>query len=227
MRPMRPSVSRSMLLVSLLAVAGGPVTGAHAGKPVQVSCRLVTDRAGDSNDFEGQRTTPDPAADVVSADVASNQHWVTAVIRVDGWAHAAPYNAASFILTVKLDFEGHALEFRAIRFGDDLDATVVAAPRSNDTAQSVTELSGVRGVLDPDRREIRVSVPTAAVDDVLGIERTTKFHHVDVRSQSGAGAYRPLGQQDSPFAGRVWVSDSAVSYASYRHAARSCVRPGA
>jgi hypothetical protein len=212
-RALRLVVSGS-LGVALVA-AGGAVAA-----PAKVACNLVTDAKDDtfllrSQDGAGAFGPQEDAADIVSADVASDAKNITGVIRVKSLA-AAPSTAPgglSYDINLTSSATDLPLYIRAIVPSSGAP-TAEAGSRESVVVTSISvPLGSGTVVVDKAKNEVRFSFPVALFDSVGGLKPGTKLNFGDVTTGRAAGS-------------RAVFADVAVEGKTYAAGTKSCVVPG-
>ena len=210
------------------------VAGAAASSPAdaktRLSCHLLRDAANDTHIGTPQAAVPsdEPALDIVGADVAVDNRWVTTAIDVRSlkemsnssvvpgpWRWSVRFNAAG------TTYMFHGRLGQGDAFGEVLRTYIL-----DDSTDSWAE-SGpmVRATVhfDQQRRQVRVTVPRHALDPLGGVplgERITGLHAYSWHEHTAYTEYfnQPGGEYD--------MADAASSTASYVAGAASCVKPG-
>lgn len=161
MLALRTSRRRAVLtsVVALALAAAGPSSFAatkhkpkHKPKPKpKPVCNLVTDPKGNEGPSQNGQGWPDPALDIVSADIASNAKYLTVAIRVakltipDPQAPAGVYYSFSFVGSQSQI--GHFLDVR------------IAPTASGTWAPVWQDGTHGTGVIDTAHNEIRITQP--------------------------------------------------------------------
>lgn len=148
--------ARPLLLLSLTAclVATGLTAGATAAPR---SCHLITDARGDATGRPPVTMANDPALDVVSADVASNRTWITAVVRVAA-VQPPPRPAEEQLWQVSFTIGSTHYYLRAQTVRGELVGWV-GTMDAEGFQVGVPEKA--RAVSDPRKHEIRITAPIA------------------------------------------------------------------
>jgi len=153
-----PSRRRAVVasMVALALVTAGPSAFAAKHKPrpkpkPKPICNLITDPKGNEGPTQNGQEWPDPALDVVSADVASNAQYVTVAIRVakltipDPQAPEGVYYRFAFVGSQS-------------QIGHNLDVRI--APTASGTwAPTWQDGKSGTGVIDTAHNEIRITQP--------------------------------------------------------------------
>ena len=212
-RALRLVVSGS-LGVALVA-AGGAVAA-----PAKVACNLVTDAKDDtfllrSQDGAGTYGPQENAADIVSADVASDAKTITGVVRVKSLAAAAATSPGGLSYDINLTSSATDLPLyvRAV-VPNAGTPTAEAGSRQSVVVTSVSSpLGSGTVVVDKAKNEVRFSFPIAHFASVGGLKPGTKLNFGDVTTGRAAGS-------------RAVFADVASDGKSYVAGAKSCVVPG-
>ncbi|HVE63329.1 MAG TPA: hypothetical protein VNB94_05965 [Mycobacteriales bacterium] len=208
-------MSSHLVLGSALVLAlTTPVVATAAPGP---ACQSTKDDKGDVYALRNaaDQKTPDPALDLVSADVASNASTLTAVIRVDklGSPSTAP-SGVNYSLTFNVS-GSELLYYASATRGPAMTGFDFGSRENLPAVTSVSTSRGVpAGTFDEGTSEVRISVPlTMFGDSVKFVLGKTKVSVVEVFSSRGA-AHR------GPFA------DDAAGGKSYVHGTKNCVVVG-
>lgn len=214
-RAFRLTVAGSLVLTSL--AAGGAVAAPAKPKPV---CNLVTDEKDDtfllrSQDGAGAYGPQENAADIVSADLASDAKNITGVIRVKSLA-AAPSTSPgglSYDINLTSSTTEKPLYLRAV-VPNAGTPTAEAGSRESVVVTSVSAPLGAGTVVvDKAKHEVRFSFPIAHFASVGGMKAGTKLNFGDVTTGRAAGS-------------RAVFADVATDGKTYVAGAKSCVIPG-
>ena len=212
-RLLRPALGAG--LISVVAVAG--LAGAA---PAKVACNLIQDEKDDtfllrSQDAAGAYGPQEDAADIVSADVASNAKTITGVIRVKSLAKAASTSPGGLSYDINLTSSAteSPLYLRAV-VPNSGDGTAEAGSRESVVVTSVSAPLGAGTVVvDKAKNEVRFSFPVALFDSVGGLKVGTKLNFGDVTTGRAAGS-------------RAVFADVATDGKTYVAGSKSCVAPG-
>jgi hypothetical protein len=210
------SHGRIALLVALMSAAAS-ATPSLATTPR--SCMLIQDKAGDAQDQP--YTTPpspnQPDLDIVSADVASDQHSVTTVIRVAhlGTPLDSPGQDNQFQFTFWVGKDSRAVTTYAYRSADAESFWFAVAPEGGGTEPS----NLAKGVFDVAHNEVRVTLPLDQAAHGRLIRRTTRFTHLGASTWRGWG----LGKAYTSIATGL---DTASTDKTYLVGSPSCVAVG-
>jgi hypothetical protein len=212
---------RGTIAAAALAGAGLLALPASADE----SCHLLTDATNDTA-FGGRAESAGVAVqqplDIVSADVATAEGWLYAVIRVQALERASTTNA--YPTTYRLELTAGTrkifVQATSVQQNAALPVSVWAATSYAFTAGRV----GVRayranGALDMEGNEIRVEAPVEAFgrDTILPGVELGGLTATTVRTYSDHGQLAPgVGS-------KVTVSDTATSTATYVADSESCM----
>lgn len=211
-------------VVVAAAVLAGPLAqAAPAPRPV---CNLVTDPGGDvtpsapgvdNNDY-----------DIRSADIATDAHRLTAVIRLASLAPEDPKSAMA--RDYELDFTANgstfALQASLLTGGDSFEAAVYSTSAAG--GRYGTDLGAMSGVVDTAHHEIRMTAPLSLFAPYATFKQTYIDHlYVEsARAVGDNGATSPDGRVSIGSQSDAFVVDDASSKARYMPQRRSCVRVG-
>lgn len=206
-----------MALLAALASAAALATPSFASAPR--SCMLVQDQAGDGQDQP--YTTPpspnQPALDILSGDVASNQRFVTTVIRVArlGTPLDSPGQDNQYQFTFWVGGDSRAVTTYAYRSADSESFWFGVRPEGGGTEP----LSLATGAFDVAHNEVRVTIPLDQAAHGRIIRPNTRFTHL------GASTWRGYGL-GAAYASVATGLDTASSGKTYLLGSPSCVAVG-
>lgn len=233
-------------LVTAVAVGGTANAAGHKAKHKSAPpvCNLVTDPAGDAP-FDptgaGAPGAPnDPNGDILSADLASDGKFVTAVIRVKSVATpAAPWPGAHFYM-LSWTAPGHDTP---VYLGGIVDPNPAAATMFG--PQFVfgdggkfgpggallyynIDSTAVKGTVDAAKNTITMSVPISAISKFGKFTPGNTFSGLQAASQALInGPVLPMNV--APVGGSIawsFSEDSADGSKNYAAGTPSCVKPG-
>lgn len=203
--------------VALATVVCGVLTatGVAAQAAPTKTCNLVEDPKGDATQFyvlpEGAAPN-EPAADIVSADVASNGKQMTTVLRVDKLSKSAPTSPFGFVWYTYFDVEG--VTFYTQTKADPTGDTFSVGYLATDTGlRTSLPDSSATGVIDTDKSEIRVTFNLSQLDPQAKLKPGGKV--TGLRGLTNRSAVRVVLQ-----------SDEAIGSKSYVDGTPSCVTVG-
>lgn len=206
----------AVLLASALLATGVGVSAEAATKAKpKPMCKNVIDDKGDVvlTQAAPESATPDPALDLVSADLGSNSKVVTAAIRVDKLARPASTSPAGTVYELRVTHAKSDLTY--VLWAHVTGATATYGVGTVDTSSSaeIAESTGTAtGVVDLAKSEIRITAPYSALGGAkLGLK--AGIDSVVVK-RSAANQYY----------GRY--SDDASGGKSFVFGAASCVKVG-
>ena len=211
-----PNGGRIALLAAVV-LAAALATPSMASTPR--SCMLIQDKVGDAQDQP--YTTPpspnQPALDIVSGDVASNQNFVTTVIRVAqlGTALDSPGQDNQFQFTFWVGTDSRAVTTYAYRSADAESFWFAVTPEGGGPEPS----SLATGVFDVAHNEVRVTIPLDQAAHGRIIRPSTRFTHLAASTWRGYG----LGKAYTSIATGL---DTASSDKTYLVGSPSCVAVG-
>lgn len=218
MSPPRLSLLAAAVAAGVLA---GPATG--AGRV----CHLVTDPTGDASHFAPDNPTVNAGIstdlDVVSADVATNKRWLTAVIRTATLTEDPDQMLPSRHWEMAFAVGEHHYTIDAHQGVDGFDASFM-----RDGVGTEDEKAGV--VFDYANREVRMTVPLTAFP---GLSAKQPVRAIAVRSghqygTSGGQGYGAAGYGAHASGGSGMSSsvDTASTKRTYAPGTASCVAVG-
>ncbi len=205
---------RAAIAAGVVAVAGAPVVADAAAPPKQ--CKLVADSIGD--------TVPatDPGLDLVSADVASDDYLVTAVVRV---ARLQPPAGVFVSAVYRFEFTVSGSQDRFYLAASGPYSAAYDAGYLNGSAPvtgpATTSLGRATGSMAWATNEIHVHAPLSLFRSRAKIGRgsvLSGFRVVTVRTA-------PYGLSPDPGANTL-VADEATSQRTYLASTPTCVRVG-
>lgn len=185
--------------------------------PKPPPCQLTKDDKGDVYAVRNvpDQKTPDPALDLVSADVGSNATTLTAVIRVDKLAAPATSPVGvNYSMTFNVT-GSDLLYYASATRGPAVTGFDFGSRENLPAVTSVSTSRGVpTGVFDEGTSEVRISIPLEMFGDTAKFALgKTKVSVIEVFASRGT-AHR------GPFA------DDAPGGKSYVHGGASCVPVG-
>ncbi len=195
------------------------------------ACKLVVDERGDSDiAFEPNAVTNSSSLDVVSADVASNDRLLTAVIRVDELVSLDPRSPAGSFYQFMFTAQRSRFHLEAGRTvdGELFQLWVVTSSVGDENGGSSTSerRAVVDGVFDEDASEIRITAPLSAFRPHAVIARGTTISGFSITTFRGVGNSGATGPGRG-YSATMHSSDHAKSTATYRAGSPSCVMVGA
>lgn len=207
-RLLRPALTAGLL--GVLATAG--LAGAAPAKPV---CNLVQDVKGDGTGFlfTDQDYLPNDAnLDLVSGDIATDAKTITAVIRTDQLALSDPNSP-----TGRAYYANFTVGDKELYLAVRLDATGAGTFTGGYIENTRTSLGAATGVVDVQKKEVRISAPLSLFASQATIKPGTKILDLNLLAQRYVGAAGP---------GATPSADEAVGGKTYTAGARSCVAVG-
>jgi hypothetical protein len=201
---------------------------APAAGAVPRSCRVVTDAAGDENVWG---LTGDGDLDVVSADIATNATYLTAVVRTATLRDVDTDSPTGRAYYVELWIGGTGFGVFGATSPDGTGgyvAKVTGRPGGTSTTSRMIGLPNVR--LDVARREVRMTVPLAVFTPVLRITKGMVLSNVMVSSSRYAGPAsdrHTTPDGSAALAGGIALEIDATAHnGRYVAGTPSCVTPG-
>ena len=157
--PRRRAVVTAFVALTLAAAAPSSFAATkHKAKPKpkpKPVCNLVTDPKGNEGPLQDGQTLADPALDIVSADIATNAQYATAVIRVAKLT--IPDSNAPAGLFYRFEFTGAQSQI-----AHDLYVKIVPTG-SGSWAPTWQDGTTGTGVIDTKQNEVRITVPLSAL----------------------------------------------------------------
>jgi len=198
----------------------GLVSVAQAAPP---TCRLVVDAADDVGPINpGPQPIPAPAMDIVSADIAADRKLVTTVVRVRKLAATNPsYSPGGIEWSFEFQVGSAMLRFRA--HADPAGKISYAATYRASGVYYRYE-SGLTGVFDTRRNEVRITAPVSLLASQAKIKPGTKL--VGLSAATARLVVVPSPNPPGYLLETSGGTDSANSERTYVVGARSCVTPG-
>lgn len=216
-------------------------------KPVPPVCNIVTDQAGDSNVDLTLGLAPgempaDPNGDILSADLASDGKFVTAVIRVKSLAAPDTAFPEAHLYMVSWTAPGHSTPVylaatidpnpASAAYGPQFvfgDGSAVSAPALGPVVNYYNIASApVKGTVDTAKNTITLSVPVSAISSYGKFTPSNHFSAVQVQTQAVANG--PVLPTNVPSVGGSigwgWQEDVADGTKDYVAGTPSCVKPG-
>jgi hypothetical protein len=229
-----PGLPRIAAVAALLALTGTAAT-ADAAPRRTMACRLVTDAAGDTS---SSVTPADPFGnqlDILSADVATNTHDLTVVLRLPALTAADPANPQGRVY--EFDFTAREKNFIVMgsllpggnTFGVYLSDSRFEEGQSG--ARSAIGIGEARGVLDLARKEVRMTAPLEVFAPHASLSRNVVLYALSAFTYRAHG-YSLQGAGGTPSPVRVTLdvgigADEAWGRkAYYQSQERSCLRVG-
>lgn len=204
-------------------VLGAVVAGLAFAMPSQAAlpCNLVLDPADDTyllRSLAGQPGQPqEAAADILSADLASNAKDITVVWRVKGLAASGATSPYGWGYTFQFTTSKGADKVMFVRAFNTSDGQT-AEGGTIDALPAVTSISTVLGtgtvVFDAAKNEVRATVPVATFGTVGGLAPGTKLTPVEVTVGRAAPGSRAV------------FADDAAGAKTYTAGNSTCVKVG-
>ncbi len=210
------------------AVITALIVAAPAAASPRETCRLVVDAERDDAAMEPAGPAPASSGplDIVSADVAADRRWVTAVVRVRDLTALDASSASG------TDYN--------LSFTRGLDRFTMTAGRTADggmrfwvaRSEPLGAVSGSRifafvdGVFDDDASEVRVTAPRAAFAEFDALRDGERLTDLVAETERTVGS---AGHSGVPYPGGFTISngsDEARGETPYVIGEPSCVKPG-
>jgi len=212
--------------VAALVVFGlwaAPAAHAGGGRP---ACDLVNDASGDV-----MPTAPgvdNGNYDVTSADVATDRHRLTVVIRLASLAGEDAASPASRDYEFDFVANGHTFGMQAALLTGGASYTAVVYDMATPGGRTGTNLGVVTGVVDSTRHEIRMTAPLSLFAPYATFKQTylDQLYVTSARAVGQNGTASPDGKVTVGAQSTAVVVDDASSTARYSPGQRSCVHVG-
>lgn len=221
------------LAVAAAVTLAGPLP-AFAGPPPATSCKLVKDDTGDTSS-PAPDAALDAQLDITSADVATNTRNLTVVLRLANLADADPANPQGRVY--EFDFTAREKNFivmGALLPGGNTFGVYISDSRFEEGksgARAATGIGEATGVVDPARKEVRMTAPLEVFAPHAALERNVSLMHLVAFTYRANGYSLQSGQQvpvPVSITGDVGlgVDQAWGRKAYYRSQSKSCVRVG-
>jgi hypothetical protein len=211
---------RGTITAAVLAGAGLLALPATADE----SCHLLTDAANDTT-FGARAETSGVAVqqplDILSADVATAEGWLYAVIRVQGLERSTYGNA--YPTTYRLELTAGTRKVFVQAAGNPANSAVTAASTFINYTFTAGRV-GVRsyranGTLDVEGNEIRIEAPV----EYFGRDTVLPGVELGGLTATAVRTYSDHGQLAPGVSSKVTASDTATSTATYVADSESCM----
>jgi hypothetical protein len=223
-------ITAAVAVATLLAL---PVS-AHAAPARPPSCKLIKDATGDTGS-PAPDAALDSQLDITSADVATDNHFVTVVLRLDKLAAADPANPQGRIY--EFDFTAKEKNFivmgSLLPGGNDFEVFISDQrfEEGKSGARAATGIGTATGRVDTAHREVRISAPVSVFAKYAPMTKNTTIYYLVAFTYRANGlSYQGGGQGPSPVSvtGSFGLGvDEAWGHKAYYLAGnKSCVRPG-
>jgi hypothetical protein len=212
---------RMLAIVALGTCLLGTIVPAEASGGHSGVCRpLIVDDAGDATATDPTTghnligVYSDPALDLLSADLAADRRLLTLVVRTAGDMRDAVTSKG-----------GHAVELLFTAIGEsqwDLAANLPSTGGVHAFLGRVDQNRAVggEGVLSPDGKTLRITIPRLAFEELSGHALSTGSQLSQLRLLAARGAVADFAAAFPPGS-----ADEARTSAIYRVGAPSCVTP--
>jgi hypothetical protein len=224
---------RIAVLAALLALAGTAAT-ADAAPRRTMACRLITDPAGDTSDSVGA----DPFGnqlDILSADVATNAHNLTVVLRLPALTAADPSNPQGRVY--EFDFTAQEKNFvlmGSLLPGGNTFGVYLADSRFEEGqsgARSAIGIGEAKGVVDVTRKEVRMTAPIETFAKYASLSKNVVLYALTAFTYRAHGySLQNAGGTESPAQVTLDVGIGADEAwgrkAYYQSQERSCLKVG-
>jgi hypothetical protein len=200
-----------------------------------MACRLITDAAGDTTESVAPSDAFGSQLDILSADVATNTHNLTVVLRLPALTAADPANPQGRVY--EFDFTAHEKNFIVMgsllpggdTFGVYLSDTRFEEGKSG--ARSAIGIGAAKGVVDVARKEVRMTAPLEIFAPHAPLSRNVVLYALSAFTYRAHG-YSLQGAGGTPSPVRVTLdvglgADEAWGRkAYYQSQERSCLKVG-
>jgi hypothetical protein len=214
MRIARPALALALVASVAAAGAAGAVVKNPAPQPV---CKLIVDDAGDAS---LQAPIPsDDSIDLTGADLASDTKNVTAVLRIKNLGATSPLQVTG--RNYYFEFTPAKAQFPVyFSYEEDFSAPLLGGVFSYGDLEpgtggvpTYTRKGDATGVIDSAKNEIRISVPTSAVQALGNVKAGSKISSLSASTTAVLGVL-------------VADVDTAEATKPYVAGYPSCVKPG-
>jgi hypothetical protein len=227
-----------MRLVAAVAAAAAALlalpVSAHASPSRPATCKLIKDATGDTGSPAPDGSL-DAQLDITSADVATDNHFVTVVLRLDKLTAADPANPQGRIY--EFDFTAKEKNFivmgSLLPGGNDFEVFISDSrfEEGKSGARAATGIGKATGRVDTVHREVRISAPVSVFKNYAPMTRNTTIYYLVAFTYRANGlSYQGSGQGPSPVsvtgAFGLGVDEAWGHKAYYLAGNKSCVRPG-
>lgn len=198
-------------LVLSLAAAGGALAA-----PPKPTCNLVQDLKGDGTGFiftDDDYLPNNPQLDLISGDIASDGKTITAVIRTDELALSDPASP-----TGRAYYANFTVGDATLFLSASLDRSGAGSFSGGFIETRRTSLGAANGVVDPDKKEIRISAPVSLFAEKAAIKKGVKVQNLNLLAQRFLGVNGVGGVTPS--------ADDAEGGKTYTVGTKSCVTVG-
>ncbi|MDQ1687324.1 MAG: hypothetical protein QOK42_299 [Frankiaceae bacterium] len=229
---MRRTVIALTALTALTSLAiGGANAATPKPKPVKVSCKVITDGAGDAtyNNVPGSDSD-----DVVGGDIASNAQTMTVLIRTKALAYPDPQWAPGRVYSVSFTPKGSAYDevFVAARTYPQGVQYILGHRAADPTSGINTSYkdADVTGSVTPASGEIRINVPMSALAKMGKIAKGTVIKGATAKVErilgQGAVPSQDVNGTRVPLGGLLLQFDISDGGSAYTLGAPSCTKVG-
>jgi len=223
---MKRSSHATRVLIALTVGTGALFAPASFAGTPRPACDLVTDP---SDDVMGSAPGIDNGDyDIRSADVATDAHKLTAVIRLTSLAPEDPMSAVARDYEFDFVANGHGFGLMADLLTGGASFEAVVYDKTAPGGRTGADLGEIAGVIDQARHEIRMTAPLSLFAPYASFTQT----YVDQLMVSSAravghdGTTTPDGRASVGSESTALVVDDATSSMRYTPGRRSCVRVG-
>jgi hypothetical protein len=238
-------------LAVAVAVGGEANAAGHKAKPkpkpVPPVCNIVTDGAGDSNvdltlGLAPSKMPADANGDILSADLASDGKFVTAVMRVKSLATPDTAFPEAHLYMLSWTAPGHSSPVYLSAAVDPNPASAAYGPQfifgdgASVTAPALGPIvnyynvasAAVKGTVDTAKNTITLSVPVSAISSYGKYTPGSHFSSIEASTQALInGPVLPTNVPDvGGSIGWGFQEDTAAGSKDYVAGTPSCVKPG-
>lgn len=208
--------------VALVMVATGSASGSvHAS---EASCRIVVDAQGDARENPAVGGAPGsplpsaPAADVLSADLASDTRVLTGVVRLDGMPQPDSNSLAGYVYEIRFTIADQRIAMYAETAvdGQDFGVGTISGPINPPTT---VDGPAVTGAFDAGGRRVFIHAPWVILDQMAG-KRLRPGAATDIQVYT----YKSFGSRATGTF--TELADIAYGRRDYVLGAKSCQTPG-
>jgi len=246
--------ARAVVIAGLaiaVAVSGEANAAGHKAKPkpkpVPPVCNIVTDSAGDSNvdltlGLAPSKMPADANGDILSADLASDGKFVTAVMRVKSLATPDTAFPEAHLYMLSWTAPGHSSPVYLAATVDPNPASAAYGPQfifgdgASVTAPAIGPIvsyynvasAAVKGTIDAAKNTITLSVPVSAISSYGKFTPGNHFSSIQASTQALVnGPVLPTNVPDvGGSVGWGFQEDVADGAKPYVAGTPSCVKPG-
>lgn len=195
---------RATAAAAVLTLACTGLASAATRRPAPPACNLLRDPKADATEFyiAGEGTAPnDPAADIVSADVASNGKQLTTVLRVDKLAKSGTTAPTGYVWYAYFTVAGQ--EFYTQAKSDPTGDTFTVGYTDANGLRTALKDSTAKGVVDVAKNEVRATFNVSQLAELAAFKKGGKI--TGLRALTNRGFVRVVFQADEADGGKTYV----------------------